>query len=101
MKKVYTIKLESIKEEPLAEMTYEELYQLFQFTQSLPHWIARSVTNSTSVLTPEPTMKFYIARNTLAVTRPMTKKAALALWEQTELLPQDTTARWQLCKETW
>ena len=43
---------------------------------------------------------FYIARNTLAVTKPMTKKAALALWEQTELLPEDTTARWQLCKET-
>lgn len=40
---------------------------------------------------------FYIARNTLAVTRPMTKKAALALWETNKATDG---ARYELCKET-
>jgi len=39
---------------------------------------------------------FYIARNTLAVTRPMTKKAALALWEANKA----DDACYTLCKET-
>ena len=46
----------------------------------------------------ETTMKFYIARNTLAITKPMTKKAALALWEQNKVT--GGTDRYQLCKET-
>ena len=44
---------------------------------------------------------FYITRNTLAVTRPMTKKAALALWNAADMTPaQIDEARWQLCRET-
>ena len=43
-------------------------------------------------------MKYYIARNTLAVTRPMTKKAALKFWEAHKHTA--TNARFQLCKET-
>jgi len=39
---------------------------------------------------------FYIARNTLAVTGPMTKKAALALWEANKV----NDAKYTLCKET-
>lgn len=39
---------------------------------------------------------FYIARNSLAVTGTMTKKAALALWETNKA----TDGRYQLCKET-
>ena len=45
-------------------------------------------------------MKFYIARNTLAVTRPMTKKAALKLWNAADKTPAEIDeARWQLCRE--
>ena len=44
---------------------------------------------------------FYIARNTLAVTGPMTKKAALALWADIKAMGQvNATDRIQLCKET-
>jgi hypothetical protein len=46
-------------------------------------------------------MKYYIARNTLAVTGPMTKKAALEVW--THLGPFHTDpadGKYQLCKET-
>ena len=39
---------------------------------------------------------FYIARNTLAVTPAMTKKAALALWEANKATDG---ARYELCKE--
>jgi len=42
-------------------------------------------------------LMYYIARNTLAVTGPMSKKAALALWEANKATDG---ARYQLCKET-
>jgi hypothetical protein len=41
---------------------------------------------------------FYIARNTLAVTRTMTKKAALALWEANKSTEATDGALYQLCK---
>ena len=44
-------------------------------------------------------MKFYIARNTLAVTKPMTKKAALELWNKAAI-PSLLQGKYQLCKET-
>jgi len=47
--------------------------------------------------TKENQPMFYIARNTLAVTRSMTKKAALKLWAETTVTDD---ARYQLCKET-
>ncbi len=40
---------------------------------------------------------YYIARNTLAVTAPMSKEAALALWKANKATDG---ARYQLCKET-
>jgi len=40
---------------------------------------------------------YYIARNTLAVTGPMSKKAALALWSANKATDG---ASYQLCKET-
>lgn len=40
---------------------------------------------------------YYIARNTLAVTRGMSKKAAIALWDANKAADG---ARYQLCKET-
>ena len=44
---------------------------------------------------------FYIARNTLAVTGPMTKKAALALWADIKAMGQvNANDRIQLCRET-
>ena len=45
-------------------------------------------------------MKFYIARNTLAVTGPMTKKAALNLWERVSKPGLEPGDKYQLCKET-
>ena len=42
---------------------------------------------------------FYIARNTLAVTRPMTKKAALELWNK-NAIPAWLEDKYTLCKET-
>jgi ABC-type transporter Mla MlaB component len=41
---------------------------------------------------------FYIARNTLAVTGNMTKKAALALWEANKSTEATDGALYQLCK---
>lgn len=41
---------------------------------------------------------FYIARNTLAVTGNMSKKAALALWEAKKSTEGADGARYQLCK---
>ena len=44
---------------------------------------------------------FYIARNTLAVTPNMTKKAALAMWENAKFdLATEGNSKYQLCKET-
>lgn len=43
---------------------------------------------------------FYIARNTLAVTRNMSKKAALALWETKKSTEATDGAQYQLCKDT-
>jgi ABC-type transporter Mla MlaB component len=43
---------------------------------------------------------FYIARNTLAVTGNMTKKAALALWEANKSTEATDGAQYQLCKDT-
>ena len=42
---------------------------------------------------------FYIARNTLAVTGNMTKKAALALWEASKSTEATDGAQYQLCKD--
>ena len=43
---------------------------------------------------------FYIARNTLAVTGPMTKKAALSLWADIKAMGQvNANDRIQLCRE--
>ena len=45
---------------------------------------------------------FYIARNSLAVTLPMTKKAALELWNAADKTPAEIDeARWQLCREEY
>lgn len=46
-------------------------------------------------------MKYYIARNTLAVTGPMTKKAALEVWTHLGPFHRDPAhGKYQLCKET-
>ena len=50
-------------------------------------------------------MKFYIARNTIAVTLPGTKKKVLAIWEQykdesiREDIARGQKAVYQLCRE--
>ena len=44
---------------------------------------------------------FYIACNTLAVTPNMTKKAAIAMWENAKFdLATEENSKYQLCKET-
>lgn len=45
-------------------------------------------------------MKYYIACNTLAVTNPMSKKAALNLWERVSKPGLEPGAKYQLCEET-
>lgn len=47
-----------------------------------------------------PPPMFYIARNTLAVTGNMPKKAALALWEANKSTEATDGALYQLCKAT-
>lgn len=50
--------------------------------------------------TTHTSQMFYIARNTLPVTRNMSKKAALALWEAKKSTEATDDAQYQLCKDT-
>ena len=46
-------------------------------------------------------MKFYIARNTLAVTMPMTKKACLELFAKESARTDFMPGKYQLCREEY